>query len=378
MCLICFAATNVFARNRKDIIKQQQELDKIQQEVEDSRRKLDELKSLESSVQKKVSDFDQRISSNKKVVARLNNEMKQIKQNIKETEAKLNSSKVEYELSVKRFLGNIRQFYVTTTAKSNAININPNTEVERDRKITLLAAVANFEVGSLNEASEFLEQTAESRNKLLGEQKQVTKLRKTKETSTALEKSKKEKEEKELEKLRRKKTQEADRLMTLEQAAREMEMILVRLEQERSNRNKRSESSGPSFFVNMKGRMQSPYRGKIVVPFGESVDRVTNLKSFSPGITIKGTPGGTVFSVAAGSVAYVGDLRGYGNFVIIDHDGLYFTTYAGLEKASVIVGELIASGMKLGVAKKEGTVKFELRKGREPLDPVQWISIDAF
>ncbi len=190
--------------------------------------------------------------------------------------------------------------------------------------------------------------------------------------------TKKEKEQKELEKLRRKKTQESDRLVTLEQAAREMEMILVRLEQARQEQGTRINGEAPSFFVNMKGRLRFPYLGKIVSSFGDSIDKVTKLKSFSPGIEIMGVPGDGVFAVAAGSIAYVGELRGYGNFVIIDHDGQYFTTYAGLEKPLVIVGELVAGGMKIGSSNVEGLVRFELRKGREPLDPIQWISIDAF
>jgi septal ring factor EnvC (AmiA/AmiB activator) len=251
-------------------------------------------------------------------------------------------------------------------------------EANVERRITLLTALAGYEVRSINEAQDYLAQTIDSREKLLSEKKKVTQLKKTKETSTALEKSKKEKDQKELDKLRRKKSQESDRLITLEQAAREMEMILVRLEQERRDQPGKGRADGPSFFVGMKGRLRSPYQGSIVSSFGPAVDKVTKLKSFSPGITLKGTPGGPVYTVAAGSVAYVGDLRGYGKFVIIDHDGQYFTTYAGLELPLVIVGELVATGMKIGSATGDGLVKFELRKGREPLDPVQWISIDAF
>ena len=108
------------------------------------------------------------------------------------------------------------------------------------------------------------------------------------------------------------------------------------------------------------------------------MDKTTKLKSFSPGISIQGRAGQPVYSIAAGSVAYVGDLRGYGNFVIIDHDGIYFTTYAGIVRAEVVSGELLAGGTKLGEAGPDGLIKFELRKGREPLDPIKWISIDAF
>jgi len=376
--LILACAATVNADTKKDILKQKQDLEQVQKEVEDSRNRLDELKRQESTIQKKVSEFDQHIESNKKVAGRLSDELRQIQQNIKETESALDKTQEQYDLSVKRYLGNIRQFFMSTRTEEEVVPLNPNVEVDLERRITLLSALASYESGSISKASDYLAQTVESRDKLLGQKKKVSKLKQTKETSTALEQGKKDKQQKELDKLRRKKTQEADRLITLEQAAREMEMIVVRLEQQRREQLGRRNSNEPSLFAGLKGRLQTPYPGSIVSPFGPSVDKLTKLKSFSPGISIKGTPGGAVNAVAAGSVAYVGDLRGYGNFVIIDHDGSYFTTYAGLEQTLVIVGELVPTGMQIGTAADDGVVRFELRKGREPLDPVQWISIDAF
>ena len=366
------------ADSKKEILKQKEDLEQVQKEVEDSRKKLDALKAQESSIQKKVSEFDQRIESNKKVVGRLNDELKQLQNNIKKSEAALDQTQDQYDLSIKRYLGNIRQFYFTTQPSFEIFRLEANAEVAMERRISLLTAVAGYEAGTIAEASDYLAQTIDSREKLLGEKKKVSKLKKTKESSTSLELTRKEKEQKELDKLRRKKTQEADRLLTLEQAAREMEMILVRLEQARQEQGGRKNADGPSFFVNMKGQLRIPFNGKVLGSFGESVDKVTKIKSFSPGIEILGVPGDGVYAVAAGSIAYVGDLRGYGKFVIIDHDGQYYTTYAGLEQPLVIEGELVATGMKIGSANVEGLVRFELRKGREPLDPIQWITIDAF
>ena len=280
--------------------------------------------------------------------------------------------------AIKRYLGNIRQFYFTTREFTETGWLDPNKETNLERRIVLLSAFASYESDNLAKVSDFLNQTIEQKNQLKGERSKVRRLKQSKETATSLERSKKSRQQKELQKLRRKKTQESDRLITLEQAAREMEMILVRLEKERRKRGIRRRSDELSFFASLKGQLRSPFSGEITVQFGKSVDKTTNLKSFSPGISIQGRAGQPVYSIAAGSVAYVGDLRGYGNFVIIDHDGIYFTTYAGIVRAEVVSGELLAGGTKLGEAGPEGLIKFELRKGREPLDPIKWISIDAF
>ena len=368
----------VQAASKKDILKQREGLKDIQKEVEESRGKLNVLKREEAEVHKKISKFDQRIESNKKVVRRLNNELNLIQRNVKNAEAKFEQLQVMLDRAAKRYLGNIRQFYFTTREFAETGWLDPNQETGLERRIILLSAFASYESENLTKVSDFLNLTMDQKVQLKGDHRNVRKLKQTKETATSLERSKKSRQQKELEKLRRKKVQESDRLITLEQAAREMEMILARLEKERRKTGVRKRSDEPSFFASLKGRLHSPFKGKITVPFGNSVDKKTNLKSFSPGISIRGKAGWPVYSVAAGSVAYVGDLRGYGNFVIIDHDGIHFTTYAGIARAEVLSGEMVAGGTKLGEAGPEGLIKFELRKGREPLDPITWISIDEF
>jgi murein DD-endopeptidase MepM/ murein hydrolase activator NlpD len=81
-----------------------------------------------------------------------------------------------------------------------------------------------------------------------------------------------------------------------------------------------------------------------------------------------------VIAVAGGEVAYAGDLRGYGRFVIINHDDQYYTTYAGLAGLTVGVGDRVAARARLGVADQTGLVRFELRKGGEEIDPVTWLN----
>ncbi len=169
-------------------------------------------------------------------------------------------------------------------------------------------------------------------------------------------------------------------MLTLTQAAEEMERVIARLEDERRRQQaeRGRQPSEPSVFATLKGQLQPPVRGKIAVPFGPAIDPITRLKSFSPGITIAARAGTPVRAVAAGEVAYVGNLRGYGKFVIINHDDEYYTTYAGLGEPLVSVGDFVTSSTQLGPLANDGQLKFELRKGREPLDPVTWIRIDSF
>ncbi|MFZ5980251.1 MAG: murein hydrolase activator EnvC family protein, partial [Candidatus Zixiibacteriota bacterium] len=319
--LLVFTAA-VYSRDDKDnIINQKDELKKIREEVEQSRQKLDSLRGEELGVQKEIQEYDQKISSNRKIINRLNNEMEQLKRDVNAAEKQLNERQEFLDRTQRRYLGNIRQFYLLNKRAQGLFINDPNQEMKLQRQVRYLTSLANFESVKIGRAAEFLTQSVSELEDLSGKRREVSSLKKDKEVSYSLDQSRKQKEEKYLNRLRRKSMDEADRIFTLEKAAEEMERIIARLEEEQERaRQLHRGQQGTSVFAALKGQLLSPFQGKITVPFGNQVDPVTKLKSFSPGITIQGRAGGPVYLVASGAVAYTGNLRGYGNFVIINHD----------------------------------------------------------
>ncbi len=360
-----------------NIVSQKQELERIRKEVESGRKRLDSLKASQLKMQQEISGYDERIVSQKKVITRLSKALGQVTQDIKSAELQLSTHQQSLEMSRKRYVGNLRQFYLASRRQPAAFTINPNAELAVYRQVVYLSALAQFESGSIASTSQLLGESQAALSELTSRQGEISALKKKQESSFSLEKSRKQKQEKALDRLRRRTSDEADKLVTLEQAARDMEKIMARLETERLRKEQEAPRvEGPSFFATLRGRLQMPIRGKIAGGFGNKVDPVTHLKSFSPGITIQAKAGGVVSSVAAGTVAYAGYLRGYGDFVIISHDNQYYSTYAGLDRIAVSEGQYLAERTAIGVAGSDGTVKFELRRGREPLDPLVWIDLD--
>jgi septal ring factor EnvC (AmiA/AmiB activator) len=246
----------------------------------------------------------------------------------------------------------------------------------------------NFEYGAVTQTSATLENTVQRLDSLAEQNKQVKRMKEKREVSIALDRSKKIKQEKQLEKLRRGQTETADKVLMLQQSLAEMEGIIDRIERERRRQEEAelaarnaatlSDSRVQSTFAILKGRLIAPFRGKIVESFGNKVDPVRKLKSFSPGIVIEGKANARVAAVGSGKVAYAGNLRGYGNFVIIDHGDGYYSTTAGLAMISVRESQRVAPDQEIGSSAVDGRIKFELRHGRDLLDPVEWIALDAF
>lgn len=373
--LIVLVASQSIAQ---EIIEQKKELETIRKEVEQSQARLDSLKNSQESLQRRIADHDQKMSSDRKVIGRLSTQLRKLEKDVGSAQNELDQHANEYTLSQKKYLGDIRQTYFALRRRDGTFDIDPNLEKNKYRQSLYLTAVANFESDNLEFVSARIDSSEANLEGLTGEKKKVNKLKHQKEVSFSLGKTQKSKQEKTLTRVKRKSQDEAERIMNLQMAAAEMEKIIARLEEQRELALRQQQGiSQSSVFVGLKGQLRTPFRGKITERFGNIVDRVTYLKSFSPGITIKGRKGGAVLLVASGNVAYTGNLRGYGNFIIINHDNQYYTTYAGLGNILVSQGQHLLSGTKLATAGDDGIVKFELRRGREALDPVTWINFES-
>lgn len=367
------------ADDRDDMVRQQDELQRLRRNIEHGRELLDSLKNAEVGVQKRIADYNQQLNSDRKSIGRLNNQLTGIRNDISMAEQQLAESQELYERSRRRYLGNLRQFYVTALRPIGPLTDRPERELQSNRQVVYLSALASYESGAVAQASDYLSRSIENLENLTGEQQKVAGLKKKKESSAARSRSKMEEDQEALAELYRQRTEQADRILMLQQAAEEMEMIVARLEQQRQAREAQPEHPElPSVFASLQGHLIPPVEGKIVTSFGTSVDPITNLKSFSPGIIVEVRPGRPVRAAATGVVAYVGDLRGYGNFVIIDHGDQYYTTYAGLGKVEAVKGRLISAGRAVASAGSEGRVRFELRRGRDALDPIEWITSGAY
>lgn len=113
-----------------------------------------------------------------------------------------------------------------------------------------------------------------------------------------------------------------------------------------------------------------PVSGNVLKGFGAGADGIRN-----DGVNIAASPGAEVRAAAGGEVVYAGsELAGFGNLVLIRHPGGWVTAYAHSESISVKEGDLVKQGQAIAKAGQTGNagstqVHFELRKGKEPVDP---------
>lgn len=119
-----------------------------------------------------------------------------------------------------------------------------------------------------------------------------------------------------------------------------------------------------------KGEFVWPVSGKVLKGYGAGGGGQRN-----DGVNISAAKGTEIRAAASGEVVYAGsELAGFGNLVLIRHPGGWVTAYAHSDAMLVNEGDLVRQGQaiaKVGSTGNAGSpqVHFELRKGKEPVDP---------
>lgn len=134
-----------------------------------------------------------------------------------------------------------------------------------------------------------------------------------------------------------------------------------------------------SGFTAMKGRLPPPVSGTVTTYFGKNNPGKFGITTSADGIDIKTLAGAEITAIYKGKVVYIGQLRGYGNLLIIDHGQQYYSLMARATEFYKKVGEQVAAGEVIGAMSDQGGLlgeglHFEIRRGTEPENPLDWVN----
>ncbi|MDX2028488.1 MAG: peptidoglycan DD-metalloendopeptidase family protein [Alphaproteobacteria bacterium] len=131
--------------------------------------------------------------------------------------------------------------------------------------------------------------------------------------------------------------------------------------------------SKPSVPRALRGFLRWPVAGTVVRPFGgRDADGVVNQ-----GLTLSASSGSPIVAPQEGRVMFAGPFKGYGQIMILQHDGGYHSFLAGFGRIDAEVGQDVNTGEPLGVMPVKSAGKpelyFEWRHNSEPVDPTERI-----
>ena len=171
-------------------------------------------------------------------------------------------------------------------------------------------------------------------------------------------------------------------------AAKELEGIIARLIEEDRIRKEREATeirrgklpqpppvSGS--FESRKGKLRWPVsEGAIVARFGNQTHPTLKTVTQNTGIDIAVKAGSPVSTVAEGQISKITWLPSYGNLIIVDHYGGYYTVYTHLSEIRVTEEQKVKEGDLIGTSGEalDGPrLHFEIYKGREKQNPEHWL-----
>lgn len=180
---------------------------------------------------------------------------------------------------------------------------------------------------------------------------------------------------------------EAELAVELGEEARDLDALVGRMEQAGELRQRLAKLDGPiarpanpgavaapevprsSASGGAPDRFLLPVAGRVVEGFGET----GTTGGRASGIAIMPRPGAQVVAPAAGRIAFAGPYSGFGNILIIEHDGEWTSLVTGLGRLDVEVGQDVTAGSPLGLAPaSRPRVAFELRRGGKPVNPLDF------
>jgi murein DD-endopeptidase MepM/ murein hydrolase activator NlpD len=113
--------------------------------------------------------------------------------------------------------------------------------------------------------------------------------------------------------------------------------------------------------------------------YGYRIDPFNGKKTFHSGIDFAAKEGTNVIAVADGIVSFIGERRGYGELIELDHGNGYVTRYAHNEKIIVKTGDRIKKGEAVALLGSTGRstgphVHFEVLREGTKIDPYKFVN----
>ena len=116
-----------------------------------------------------------------------------------------------------------------------------------------------------------------------------------------------------------------------------------------------------------------PVKGRVICYYGEKVSGRINK-----GIDIQSGSGQDIYASKNGKVTFLGELKGYGKTIIIEHNDNFSTVYANITEpkatlnSGVSQGSVIAKIAKLDKG-RQSFIHFEIRKGYFSQNPMFYL-----
>lgn len=354
------------------------ELQRLRREISEQRRKIAEIEKQEKDVAGYLDRLGREEKLMKRLLAGLEDKESMLVEQVELLRGDLAGNEAVYLHRLEVFSARLREMYKEGPRHAWQELLAAEDVPDLLQRYKFLSLIAERDAALISEVRERKEEIEAQEAELTELLHEVSASRAEKESELQRLGENEKKRRRTLASLQTRKKDYEKRAAELERTERELQALIERLETQRLEQAKAWGDYGERDFPGLKGRLPRPVEGKVSRAFGRFRHPEYGTVTFNTGIDIDTRAGEPVRAVARGRVEYAGDLPGYGNCIIVNHGGGYYTLYAHLSRIFVSQGiqverETLVAETGRDAAGSGGTIHFEIRRSKEPLDPAEWL-----
>ena len=370
------------ARNQADaeIDAQKKELESLKQQIDDRRKQGQVLKGREKSLLGQLRESEKNLQLTVRYLNALEKRRRVVASSLGDATTELVRTAAQLETDRHRLAWRLREIYKRGRSADLEYLLSARSFGDLVTRTYYLARIAQEDRGQVLLTQARRGQVQDTKDRLESRKRELDRLKaETDRERVSLNQIRIERRNL-LQKIRSDAKSNDQAAQELERASKRIQSLIGELERRRLAAERGAPGTEPPLlgdFGKNKGRLPWPVTGRVARSFGSQVNPRFGTRTFNSGIDIAAGFGTPIAAVAKGRVEYVNWLEGYGKCAIINHGGGFYTLYANASEILVTVGKDVAAGETIGKVGDTGStmgtaLHFEIRKGREPLNPLDW------
>jgi septal ring factor EnvC (AmiA/AmiB activator) len=354
------------------------ELERLRREIGEQRKKIAEIEEQEKDVGGYLARLEEEEKLMRRLLAGLGDKESMLEQQVELLRADLESSEIVYRHRLEVFSKRLREIYKDGPRQVWQELLSAEDFPDLLQRYKFLSMIAERDAALIEDVREHKAGVEIQEAELTELLQEVSYSRNEKETELRRLDDNEAKRRKTLEELRTSKKHHIRKAGELEEAERKLQNLIEELEKSRLARAQEWGDYGEEDFPSLRGRLPRPVDGEVTREFGRFRHPEYGTVTVNTGIDLASRQGEPVRAVARGRVEYSGELPGYGNCIILNHGGGYYTLYARVSAIFVAQGSQVEKGGVIAEvgrvgAGTGGTMHFEIRKSKQALDPKDWL-----
>jgi murein hydrolase activator len=376
-------------REGPDLGDSERALQQKQKQLKEERAKVAQAKKREASILAELEDTEKRIADKRRQVAALDARVKKAQADVSGLQGEIGRLEVQ-RTGQEEALGRRLRVLYKLQAQGGVLPLilSGDDPVEQAIRLRHLTTLATVDARAIREYRSTSEGLADRKVRIEARRVELASLRSQAEEERAEADREAAKRRALLAKVRDERASHERLVGELSDATRRLEAFIRDLQAKQRRAAVRPPSSAPTRpapgdpggtgLAALRGRLSWPAEGKVVGEYGAQVHPRFGTKTFRNGIDIEVAEGTEIKAVYPGHVVYTGWFRGYGNLIIVDHGGEYYTLYAHAADIKVNEGDDVRQGQSIGTVGDTGSLQgprlyFEVRHQGKPQDPAQWL-----